>query len=122
MLGLDLRGFGRSAGTYNVRKFELFLQDIRAALVVADARAKELGARVVYFGHSLGGLLGALFNAIPGINQTYSCAVARRPKQNPWNTYCTPDCSSTRRVAHPACAVGGMLCHRCSDVRAKLGQ
>ena len=59
VLGVDLRGFGRSAGSYNVRNFDLFLQDIRAALRVADARAKELGARVVYFGHSLGGLLGA---------------------------------------------------------------
>ena len=63
VLGLDLRGFGGSAETsdYNVRSYrETFMEDVRAAVAAASARAHVLGGvPLVYFGHSLGGLIGA---------------------------------------------------------------
>lgn len=60
VIGLDLRGFGRSAGAHNVKSYaSTFEADVRAALEVAAAHAEAHSAKIVYWGHSLGGLIGA---------------------------------------------------------------
>ena len=57
VLCLDLRGFGRSGGSWNIQSYRnTFMEDTRAALREA---ATQTGGRVVFFGHSLGGLIGA---------------------------------------------------------------
>ena len=56
-----------------------FQQDARAALAVASARAQELGVPLIYFGHSLGGLIGAALATDPSPPQEVDAYVLSAP-------------------------------------------
>ena len=109
VLALDLRGFGKSQGDYNVRDFDdTFLEDVRAALQVASERARALQVPLIYWGHSLGGLIGAALATHPNPPSVVDAYVLSAPtvKGPPAPTRAIVSCLA---ACVPEMAVGQMV-------------
>jgi len=109
VLALDLRGFGKSPGDYNVRDYDdTFLEDVRAALQVASERARRLQVPLIYWGHSLGGLIGAALATHPNPPSVVDAYVLSAPtvKGPPAHTRAVVGCLA---ACMPELAVGQMV-------------